>query len=104
MDTDECVAPPIPFVYSFCSQNLQCHIFCRSIKKKTYRGRGKRLSVSVQIDECEQIFLQLLKFILRPQISGRTQVSMNCAHQQMPTAFCAKNTFNNLLKRNVSGC
>ena len=41
MDTDNCVAPPMPFVYWFCLQNMQ------SNKNKTYRGRGKRLSVSI---------------------------------------------------------
>ena len=42
MDTDNRVAPPIPFVYYFCLQNLQCHMCCSAIKTKL-SGRGKRL-------------------------------------------------------------
>ena len=34
MDTDNRVALPIPFVYWFCLQNLQCHMCCRVIKTK----------------------------------------------------------------------
>ena len=34
MDTDNCVAPPIPFVYCFCLQNLRRHMCCRAIKTK----------------------------------------------------------------------
>ena len=34
MDTDNRVAPPIPFVYWFCLQNLRRHMCCRAIKTK----------------------------------------------------------------------
>ena len=34
MDYDNRVAPPIPFVYRFCLQNLRCHMCCRAIKTK----------------------------------------------------------------------
>ena len=34
MDTDNRVAPPIPFVYGFELQNLRRHMCCRAIKTK----------------------------------------------------------------------
>ena len=44
MDTDNRVAPPIPFVYCFCLQNLQRHMCCRAIKTK--------LGVAVSAYQC----------------------------------------------------
>ena len=47
MDTDNCVAPPIPFVYCFLLAKLATSHVLQGNKNKTYRGRGKRLSVSI---------------------------------------------------------
>ena len=45
MDTDNHVAPPIPFVYWFELQNLRCHMCCREIKTKL-------IGVALMIYQC----------------------------------------------------
>ena len=51
MDTDKCVLPPIPFVYCFGLQNLRCHMSCRAMKNKRYRGRHTFISVHSQLNQ-----------------------------------------------------
>ena len=50
MDTDNRVAPPKPFVAKLATSHV-----LQGNKNKTYRGRGKRLSVSLLFEKYEKL-------------------------------------------------